>query len=336
MIKSVISSQEKKENSTPQGQIDDSLMFINPSHHTLTYYFKHTQITRRSRYSNFVLMPILPTLIPASTTDSSYVSSSNAPILDYDSDELIEFSATTISKLKNVKKLRVYPLPLIMSHIESLEKNSMEYRTFKPYSLANCVTAILTEKQFTPTFNIVGHGTPTGIGTSDTKAQISPTGFANKMHQLFERYGLSDELKKHPISFEFHTCNSAYANIHPESSRADVYACVRENSFIGKFYNALKRLGYQSISVTGYRGYYIDGVSTKEQVQDSFHSPTLLLNAIEGKYTISENGTIKSIANDSNLAFHVECVAHLLPKLGTPIEETSVEDWMNPLSHKPV
>src|SRR5690606_4516762 len=127
--------------------------------------------------------------------------------------------------------------------------------------------------------------------------------FANKVHQFFEIYKLSDSLKTRSISFEFHTCNSAYANIQPDSSRADVYACIQANSFIGKFYNALKELGYKGISVTGYRGYYVDGVGTKEKVQNRFHSPTIQLNAIEGKYTICENGTIKSLAKDYNLAF---------------------------------
>ncbi len=261
---------------------------------TVAHYFDLNRGITKTRFSEFVLLPQVPSLL---TVDSK------KPILDFDSDQLVNFSANTINMLKNGDK-KVYPHPLIPFYIEKIPSFSNELSIF---SLGKCARYIANERQYQPTFHIVGHGTPTGIGILDPESQISANDFARNITDIFETYNLS-LLKSKPIHFVFHTCNSAYAKIDESMSKKEILAKVQAQSYIGQFYLAMRAKDFSNITVTGFRGYYSSMSTNKSSsavVQDSFSSPVISIHAEHGEYTISEKGCSTKCQSDKYLTFPV-------------------------------
>ncbi|MCS5710917.1 hypothetical protein [Candidatus Berkiella aquae] len=262
----------------------------NDSGKTITYYFNTTaQRANRSRYSHYVLLPVIPQFIanPKNT-------------LDFDSNELFSFAAKTIQSLKNNSKNKVFPIPLLT------DTQTQTTAQLSSFQLTQCASIIKAEKQYTPTFVVVGHGSPLGIGFLDPEDQIAPEVFAEKIEALFKNAELNFYTKPFHIAFE--TCNSAFAAVSTEMTRNEALQQVMEQSFIGRFYNRMCELGYTEITVTGYRGYFCS-INTKKssaaRVQNSFCKPTIDLDSKQGQYVIY-NGQCQSPCHDEYLAFPVE------------------------------
>lgn len=264
----------------------------NNSDKTLTYYFGTTRLPNRSRYSHYVLLPIKPHFIlnPKAKKQST---------LDFDSNEVINFAASTIKSLQNAKN-KVYPLPLLT------DTQDLVTDTLTPFRFTNCASIIESEKQYIPSFIVVGHGTPSGIGFLDPSQQLSAGAFAEKIDALFKDAQLN--LYKRPFHFVFETCNSAYAEVSSQMKRTEVMQEVLTQSFIGKFYNRMYELGFTQITVSGYRGYFC-AINSKNiraaRVQDSFSSPTIELDSKQGEYVIHAN-KCSSVCLDKHLCFPVD------------------------------
>eukprot|EP01084_Bolivina_argentea_P221903 375720_1 len=82
--------------------------------------------------------------------------------------------------------------------------------------------------------------------------------FANNIHNIFVEYGLEHAIKsKDSVKFHFHVCNSAYCNINHRMNKRAIWKAVKEQTFIGKFWEKMYEFGYHNLIVIGYRGYYI-------------------------------------------------------------------------------
>lgn len=285
--------------------------FYRTSANTLTQYFNTRKHIHKARFSDFVLLPLPLMLLEQETSE-----------LDSEVEEIYQFSKSTIRMLENNKSKKVYPFPIIP--IKNSLKNA---KTIETCTLAACATTILNEKQFIPTFNIVGHGTPSGVGFLDLETQLDPVAYAQQIKELFESYNLS-ALKHRPLNFVFHTCNSAYAKVLSTMERADILRAVSNNSFIGIFYKTMQEFGYENLTVTGYRGYYCSptaGGASTPTVQDSFHTPSTTLNALQGQYVISKAGCKTSASSIDRLCFPVLPYDNITP---------STEDWLDTANHR--
>ncbi len=264
---------------------------------SLTVQFSNLKLNNKSkRYRDYVFMAEVPALI---ITDQG-ISESD------DCRELTEFCKNTINLLSNrTKRDLTYPLPLVPVKIGENDKISSDF--FRKYSLENCVDNIRKETQYRITFHIVGHGTPTSIGVAEEKNQVSPEEHAARIQSLFEHYDLTD-FKQKPISFVFHTCNSAYVEVSSEQTREEVFTQIKNDSFIGRFYQVMKAWGMQDMQVTGYRGYYASytsGGAGSACIQDSFCNPKITKDASHGEYTLSEQGCSAPHVNREDLFFPV-------------------------------
>lgn len=290
---------------------------------TLVQYFDTQKHTQKKRFSDFVLLPL-----PINFFDDS--DESVPPYyLDHDATDLITFGKTTINMLQNDKSKKVFPctiVPLKANQLSSL--STLIQSRLRNSTLDACKNIILNEKQFIPSFNIAGHGSPTGIGLSRNDIQLDPKLYAETVAQLFESYDLGC-LKERPIHFTFHTCNGAYAKVNPKMERDEILNKIREESFIGLFYNAMCNLGYTKISVSGYRGYYC-AMATKGAmqpiVQDSYHSPTMMLSAASARYTISSKGCTTQALSSAQLCFPVLPYDRQNPTILTTTEPTLVQE----------
>lgn len=277
---------------------------FNDTGKAITTYFNSTRI-RGSRINHFVLIPTPLTMI-------AHGGGPKCPLtLDFDSDQLVGFSKSTINMLRNAKE-KVYPLPLVIDiNYKTTEAGT---DTVKPlddaYQFKQCSPYIRAEKQFIPTFDVVGHGTPKGIGPLDPKAQISPEEFAENIAHLFTHNKLT-HLKESPLKFFFHTCNSAYVEVTKSMEKDEILQKIFFESFIGRFYQAMCAMGYTQLSVTGYRGYYI-AVSSKgagsARLQDSFFAPQQDHDLKHGEYTI-DKGICKTLASIEKMSFNVELMS---------------------------
>lgn len=268
----------------------------------LTTYFSSTRI-KTSRVSEFILIPTTLKLIAHSTPKPSLT-------LDYDSEHMVRFGKGTIDMLRNRSK-KVYPLPLItgVEYQHDITPSSNVKELGDCYDFNRCAQYIRAEKQFTPTFNVVGHGTPNGIGPLDPRDQISPEDFAQKMDTLFIENKLS-HLKTSPLSFVFHTCNSAYVDVTAEMTEGEILERISENSFIGRFNQAMREKGYTQLSVTGYRGYYTSLTSkhaASARLQDSFFAPLRDYDIRHGEYTIFNDKCTTDCTRDK-MGFAVQLI----------------------------
>eukprot|EP01102_Stenamoeba_stenopodia_P013654 TRINITY_DN4462_c0_g1_i1.p1 TRINITY_DN4462_c0_g1~~TRINITY_DN4462_c0_g1_i1.p1 ORF type:complete len:337 (-),score=77.26 TRINITY_DN4462_c0_g1_i1:78-1088(-) len=280
---------------------------------------------QKSRYSDFVLIPTPLRLIflnnvgdpseSSSSSSSSSSASSAAFELDYDSAHLVYFSYNTINMLKNDGR-KVYPYPLLTDSDEEIPPS------LRNHYFSNCKPFLENEKQYKPSFHVVGHGGPGGVGPLDAKLEISPKDFAARLHQRFESV-LENGIKSLPPSkFVFHTCNSAYVRTNESMDREAILQKVLVESYIGKFYHWMLELSRSrssedepthppamKLSVTGYRGFYCmvtTNRSTTARLQNSFHDPTRDYDLRQGEYTIKEDGICYTNCSDSHLTFFVK------------------------------
>ena len=278
---------------------------------TLSDYFSASKYKRHKaiRCSDYIIIPVLPSFIPSSQKKE--------PHLDYDSNQMIEMAKNTINSLSNNKRKKVYPLPLALSFTNMLP------------TISDISDMIKAEKQYALTFNVASHGTPNWVGTFGENQNISPESLAKLFHQNFSNAHLL-ELKKREISFVFHTCNSAYSQVNDTLPLDLIKKKILNESFIGRFYRTMVDLGYQSVSVTGYRG-YLAFVTSKNAdgaiVQDSFIGNGFSMFAHKSRYTISHETCQLPTSDIRQLTFpvaEVDFVSPLQEEIGggeTPWQE---------------
>jgi|GEM_PF-5023950 len=271
---------------------------LSDSTHPITYYFKKSlRKAQKTRFNHFVLMPVELTLIPHSDRE---------PTLDFDSDQIMGFAASTLNMLKNGSH-KVYPIPLISDTLTESKQ-----ATLQDFNFAQCVKLIENEKQLPISFDVVGHGSSYGIGALDPVQQISARHFAKKMDRLFIIHDLKEKMLSASFHVKFHTCNSAYADVDKSMSRNEVLKAIFENAYIGQFYREMADRGYSKICVSGYRGYYCT-VNTSHaasaRIQDAFFDQSLKCDATKSEYRI-ENVKCQSGVSEQYLTFPVK----LLPR----------------------
>jgi len=274
------------------------------------------RLTNKTRYSDFVLIPTPLRLIflnNNNNTDNNVPNEDSEEAttsqfeLDYDSTHLVYFSYNTINMLKNDGR-KVYPWPLLTDPDDEIPLS------LRNHYFSSCKPFLENERQYTPTFHVVGHGGPGGVGPLDAKLEISPTDFAARLYDRFESY-LEKGMKSLPSSkFVFHTCNSAYVRVDKSMDRDTILQRVLERSYIGRFYHALLELAEDRkqlqlrLSVTGYRGFYCmvtSNRSTTARLQSSFSDPTSDYDLRQGEYTIKEDGSCHTKCSDYHLTFFV-------------------------------
>ncbi len=255
---------------------NDVTAFID-SKHAITHYFKRSATRKpiKSRFNHFVLIPVKLALL---SHDQQVAT------LDFDSDQIVDFSANTLKMLNNAN-CKVFPTPLITDDPKESHETAL-----KDLDFAQIIKLIENEKQFSPCFDVVGHGSPYGIGPLDPIQQISARQFAIKMDTLFEQHKLKAKLLDTAFHFRFHTCNSAYVDVKDTMSREEILKKVFETSYIGCFYDEMVKLGYSKISASGYRGYYCT-INTNNAaaayVQDAFFDQSLQCPATKSEYYIN-------------------------------------------------
>lgn len=232
------------------------------------------------RYQDYVLMSHLPSLDQKDREETA---------------ELAGYANNTLTLISHrSKKSLTYPFPLVPLKVNQFHELAPENIVFERHTLKDCASNILSERQYCITFHVVGHGTPNSIGSSDFSKQVSPETYADGLQSLFEFYGLGD-LRTKPIAFVFHTCNSAYVSLNKNMTCKEVLEKIQQDSFIARFYQAMKSWGMQDLKVTGYRGYYTcilsEGTGTA-RIQNSILNPTLARDALHGEYTISKEGCV--------------------------------------------
>ncbi len=118
-------------------------------------------------------------------------------------------------------------------------------------------------------FIIVAHGNPRHIGTAGFHDEITPELLSELFNAYFEMSSEEINFLQMPLGFEFQTCNSAYFSIKPSheenmkealrsrdsASLQDVTKDFKKASYVGRFYDQMKEIGYENIAVVGYRGY---------------------------------------------------------------------------------
>lgn len=248
--------------------------------HVLFYFKGIKSNALKHRFSDFVFIPELP-----------FISDKNTIVVD----DQIRFAHRTIHMLQQAGS-KVYPLFLTSDFIE---------KELESYSIAKCTEIILNEKQYSPTFHFVGHGSPEGIGSF---SPITPEDFAEKIENTFKKAGL-DALKSRSCRFHFHICNSAYANVSDNMNQSTILNAVYEQSFIGRFYQKMVNLGYtREIEVIGYRGYY-QAIASKNAshfiLSDAFLEPHLTVHSHNAEYKI-KNQQCHTTANEASLKFPVK------------------------------
>lgn len=270
--------------SSTSTELTDDFLGLNDTGVPITNYFSRIHV-KGSRINHFVLIPVPLTMI-------AHPDSKHSLTLDYDSEQLVAFSKTTIDMIRNCHE-KVYPAPLLLG--TEYKGTPAAISAAKPladvYNFKQCCHYIRNEKQLKPTFNVVGHGTPLGIGPLDPTAQVSPEAFAELFDNLICENKLTN-LKTSALNIVFHTCNSAYVEVSGTMSSNEILESIYQTSFIGRFYQAMIAKGYSKLSVTGYRGYYSAMTSksaSSARLQDSFCLPEHSYDLKHGEYTIKSD-----------------------------------------------
>ncbi|ETO37059.1 hypothetical protein RFI_00001 [Reticulomyxa filosa] len=242
--------------------------------------------------------------------------------IDYtDAVELLKFWNSTCKLIKNRFNNGVCEVPIYWN-----------MNAFVPFNhlLATYLSQILNEKQRDLYFHIVSHGYSNAIDTITPFKRMSPEEFASKIDEMFEHCGLKayfaplsssqckDGVIKKPnktrlnnrrkLIFEFHTCNSAYADVDESMDKLLIASKILTESFIGIFYNAMKRKhGYNEIETIGYRGFYqIMNSGNGARVGEKFIDPVIDIDCKQTQFKINCDETFKQIKRPSILIVQTE------------------------------
>lgn len=130
--------------------------------------------------------------------------------------------------------------------------------------------------------HFTGHATPGGdgkVGMEDGHNLGYRLGIP-ELIEVLKNHGI-DDLKQYHLHFNFRCCNSAYVpiDIRDRNNPRAIINKILQESFIGHFYAAMKKEGFDRLSVTGVRGYYFPGAN-KIQVGDSKDKYPLLVGTV--------------------------------------------------------
>lgn len=270
----------------------DHSFFINKS-------LKKRQPT--GRCSHYVMVPGCPRFPTLHPGVDDTIDCNKDMLLDYK--DLIEMGEATIQTLLKSGEKTCERVIFFSAN----EDNPI----YAPHLLSSYIDKILRERQYKFVLHIAGHGNPEKIGPIDPDARIIIEDFADMLTLL-----LQDIDPNTPIYIVFHTCNSAYANIHSGMQPEEIRQAIRSETLIGKFARAMNENGFNNISVTGYRGYYSHLKSHMGSVvTDDFANPQVTLVAENTAVTIHTNGNVILPDNPKYLFFGVSMV-------GIPIENS--------------
>lgn len=271
---------------------------------SLTDFYNLKKMRDQGRISDYVIVPQM------SFTGFEGKGSAH---LTYDALQLVQMAEKTIKMLGQHGK-KVLRKPCLLTAPEALDEFSSEAEDylkdiFAKMSIADNTQRIRNEKQYTISFNIVGHGSPTGVGMPDPRDQLSAVDLADLFHAAFKSSGLDGHLKVKPFFVEFHCCNTAYVDASSSITSNELKNKVLNDSYIGRFYHRMKALGYLNIQVAGYRGFYatIGGSSAmSSSVQDSYNKPTHVTQASKARYLLTNNTCILPLGDVKSMVFDVQ------------------------------
>lgn len=169
------------------------------------------------------------------------------PCLTEETSELLEMAESTLDCLIKDRQPRVCPRVIFTTTDTKWRVHQLE--TYAPQ--------MISEQTHSHIFHIVGHSDPSGVGVSDPFKRLSIESFAQSMIEIFSQPMFTAfNLMSRPLTFVFHSCNSAYCDIHSNMYDSEIKNRLLKHSLIGKFYTYLKMAGFRQLQVSGFRGYY--------------------------------------------------------------------------------
>lgn len=266
--------------------------------------FKKKKATGRKNI--FVLIPDVPKLLadmPANVNDQ----------------KLVSFGENTLSNLLKEKDISRKVMPKVLFLTDKENSPTINPQHF----LSTYSNRIAAEKQLPAIFHIASHGDPNrlftdAIGFIDANNGISINDFAKRFDELYSQN--NEILRDKPIEFVFHTCNSAYCHLTKDMHNDEVKQRISSFTLIGKFYQAMTRLGYKKITVSGFRGFYHHLKSKGSLVTSSTQANCQhMFAANSAKFTIKANG---NIILPTQAYFSVP-----------DLENEHIQTWKKPSSH---
>ncbi|MBT4963987.1 MAG: hypothetical protein HON32_07390 [Francisellaceae bacterium] len=279
------------------------------------------------RVTDFVITPLTPN-IPRTHpgVDDSIHQHRN---IDHDDLELINIAKSTYSMLLKSREAILSPCPLI-PQIQLDDDPVLNYLTGNGIALLKTYkSVILSEKQKDIVFHISGHGGPLGIGSVNPEHRVDSDLFAYLMDRLLTTSEIADKFKgdrSHRLKFVFHSCNSAYFNTHAGMTRDEIKEAIAQESFIGRFYNALRSdFSYPNIEVVGFRGFYVPLSNGSGCILQSELSPdSSPISFARGQYSISPDSiTLAKVADPID----VKLPDYQLKEFSTFVQELETEKF---------
>lgn len=221
----------------------------------------------QGRYNEFVLIPGTP-LFP----------------LDSDDKGLIELGESTVMYLRN-QKAKINPRVLFLPNHEGIENKP----GYNPHKLNTYAEIIKKEKQLSLVFHIAGHSDQNSIGKNLEGGDCySVNEFVQKLIAYFNESNLLTKLLNHPITFVFHSCNTAYVANAESYDEQQLASIILIESFIGKFATLLQNEGFSNITVKGYRGFFsvLEGKKGICVASDLSSNPEYSVAAATAEFTI--------------------------------------------------
>ncbi len=231
----------------------------------------------RVEYDTFVLAP----------TQGDYSEVKSKEDLSSELDELTRMGEKDIAFLSTSKKLTVYPEVIPTGH----PNQGKLAERFEALSKGEGKVVVV----------FTAHGSPgprgkIGMGNDEEgKADYRLT--IDMLVDLLVKSGIG-ALVKRDVSFTFRCCNSAYCPVEiyaklKQEQIEKVAEDVRNSSVIGLFYARMQKVGFASLSVTGYRGFYFPD---KKAPQVSTNAKDKFPLA-DGEITISGKDVVSLPAN---------------------------------------
>eukprot|EP01084_Bolivina_argentea_P088332 159497_1 len=207
-----------------------------------------------------------------------------------DSKMLLRLCKETIRLTSKQKKGNNCPIPIF------IPTNDNYFNFNKKHMLSTYSSKIINELQLCLEFHVSSHGYrfPLGIDSINPFKRLTPRELAIKFHQMFVKYKLVKNIQsKNMIKFIFHICNGAFCNIESNDTKQDIVDKIRNESFIGMFWNTMNVLGYNNIMVIGYRGFYATMSSGSGiRIGNRLVKPTVDIDAKQVEYVIYANGEV--------------------------------------------
>lgn len=284
-------------------KMDDYIEVLD-SGKSITDFYNFKKLGAHGRISDYVVIPQM--------SFTGFDTRGNAH-LTFDALQLVKMAETTIKMLGQQGK-KVLRKPCLLTEPEPFNdssRNAADFLSdiFAKLSIATSSRTIMSERQYTINFNVVGHGSPTGVGMPDPRDQLSALALATLFHKAFKSSDIDEHLQAKAFSVEFHCCNTAYVKASSSITPDELKIKVLNESYIGQFYQHMKKLGYSNIQVAGYRGFYATRGGSSAigtSVQDSYNRPSHVISASKARYVLSNNECILPMKDVRSMVFDVQ------------------------------